>query len=337
MREPSFWWHEPTPAWASLLAPLSQVYGTIAARRMARPGERVAVPVICVGNLTVGGAGKTPTALAIASMLRQSGLAPAFLTRGYGGRLAGPVRVERTNDSADVGDEPLLLARAFPTIVAGDRPAGAIIAVAAGANVIVMDDGFQNPSLTKDFSLIVVDGWRGVGNGRVLPAGPLRAPIEAQLQHTDVLLVVGPRSGAAAPVIDAARSHGIPVLMARLMPDPATLALIVGRKVLAFAGIGDPEKFFETLREAGVVVAATRSFEDHHRYTAEEAEDLLAQAQQERLMLVTTEKDYVRLTGGGALADLARQTDALPVRLAFEDPSTMRMLLTGAVGRIRPI
>jgi tetraacyldisaccharide 4'-kinase len=295
------------------------------------------VPVICIGNLTVGGAGNTPAALAIALMLRQSGLTPAFLTRGYGGLLAGPVRVERTNDSADVGDEPLLLARAFPTIVARDRPAGAIIAVAAGANAIVMDDGFQNPSLTKDFSLIVVDGRRGIGNGRVQPAGPLRAPIAAQMEHSDALLVVGPQSAAADPAFDAARTRGIPILTARLVPDPAILALIVSRKVLAFAGIGDPEKFFATLRDAGVVVTASRAFEDHHRYTEEEAQDLLAQAQRDRLMLVTTEKDHVRLNGDGALADLARQTDALPVRLVFDNPSAMRMLLMTAVRRIRPI
>lgn len=337
MREPSFWWQEPAPAWTAVLAPLSRLYGTIAARRMTRPGERVTVPVICIGNLTVGGAGKTPAALAIAAMLRQSGLTPVFLTRGYGGRLTGPVRVERTNGSADVGDEPLLLARAFPTIVAADRPAGATIAISAGASAIVMDDGFQNPSLSKDFSLLVMDGRRGIGNGRVLPAGPLRAPIDAQMERANALLVVGPPSVEALPAIEAARAAGIPVLAARLVPDPAILELIVGRRVLAYAGIGDPDKFFATLRQAGVSVAATRAFDDHHRYTAEEAQDLLAWAKRDRLMLVTTEKDFVRLAGDGALAELAMQTDALPVRLVFEDPTVMRGLLAGAIRRIRPL
>src|SRR5690348_2940661 len=166
MREPAFWWRKPGLA-ASLLAPLGALYGAVAARRMRRLGQRARAPVVCIGNLTVGGAGKTPTAIAAAQALREAGAKPAFLTRGYGGRLAGPVAVAPTHDAADVGDEPLLLARVAPTVVARDRVAGAIAAVEAGADVIVMDDGFQNPALAKDLSLLVVDGRRGIGNGKV--------------------------------------------------------------------------------------------------------------------------------------------------------------------------
>jgi len=179
MRAPRFWW-DPPGILSTLLSPLAAIYGSVAARRLEQPGERVGIPVICIGNLTVGGAGKTPTALAIAHMLLAAGEKPMFLTRGYGGRLAGPVMVDPAHTAVQVGDEPLLLARVAPAIVAQDRVAGARLAKDNGASVIVMDDGFQNPALTKDLSILVVDA-RGTGNGRVLPAGPLRAPLKTQL------------------------------------------------------------------------------------------------------------------------------------------------------------
>jgi tetraacyldisaccharide 4'-kinase len=324
MREPPFWWRQSGPA-AALLAPIAALYGAVAARRMAQPGAKAGVPVVCIGNPTVGGAGKTPTALAVAQMLKAGGETPVFLTRGYGGRLAGPVRVDPSQHSAaDVGDEPLLLARAAPTIVAGDRVKGAQAAVAAGASVIVMDDGFQNPSLAKDFPILVVDAKRGIGNGRVIPAGPLRAPLDAQLDRARALVVVG--EGDAVPVLDDARKRALPVFRARLVPDAAFVASLAGKRVLAFAGIGDPEKFFATLRDAGITVAATRSFDDHHRYTRADAQALCGEAERAGLSLVTTEKDVARMQRDDDAGELAAHSRALPVTLTFDDEAGFRSL-----------
>jgi tetraacyldisaccharide 4'-kinase len=216
LKAPDFWWREPGLA-AQALAPLSRLYGAIAAHRMARPGVRAAVPVICVGNVTVGGAGKTPTALALAAMLAEMGRRPFVLMRGYGGRLPGPVRVEpERHGPADVGDEALLLARAAPTIVSRDRPTGAALAVAQGADVILMDDGLQNPSLAKDLTLAVFDGAVGVGNGLCLPAGPLRAPLAAQWPRIDAAIVIG--NGAPGDAVAAQAGLSVPVFRAALRP-----------------------------------------------------------------------------------------------------------------------
>lgn len=328
MREPAFWWREPGLA-ARLLAPLAALYGATAARRMRRRGTAVAAPVICIGNLTVGGAGKTPTAIAAARLLRDIGAKPAFLTRGYGGRLAGPVVVAPTHTAADVGDEPLLLSRIAPTVVARDRVAGAAAAIAAGADTIVMDDGFQNPSLDKNVSVLVIDGRRGIGNGKVFPAGPLRAPLEAQLARAHALLVVGEVGWSARGAIAAAQTAAPLQLTGRLVPDPAAVAALAGVPVLAFAGIADPDKFFATLRDAGIDVAATQRFADHHRLGAAEAQDLIAKADQMRLTLVTTEKDLARMTGDPALAPLAARCRTLPVSLELDKSSTLRDLLEG--------
>jgi tetraacyldisaccharide 4'-kinase len=290
------------------------------------------VPVVCIGNPTVGGAGKTPAALAVARMLQADGLTPVFLTRGYGGQLAGPVRVDPVQHrSLEVGDEPLLLARAAPTIVARDRVAGAQAAVAAGAGIIVMDDGFQNPSLAKDCSVLVVDANRGVGNGRVIPAGPLRAPFDVQLRHAQALIVVG--STPAAGIKDAARTRNLPLFGARLVPDARFLKLLGERHVLAFAGIGDPEKFFATLRAAGVAVDATSVFGDHHRYTRFDAQALCDEADREGLILVTTEKDVARMQGDDDLAQLSARSRALPVTLVFDDEAGFRSLLRERLAR----
>jgi tetraacyldisaccharide 4'-kinase len=326
MRDPSFWWRAPGPM-AGLLAPLGALYGGIAAHRLMQVGARARIPVVCVGNLTVGGAGKTPTAIAIARLLQAAGARPMFLTRGYGGRLGGPVAVAPAHGAADVGDEPLLLARVAPTIVARDRAAGARAAAAAGADVIVMDDGFQNPALAKDLALIVVDGRRGLGNGKVFPAGPMRAPLLAQIARAQALLVVGEAGPAAQPAIDAARARGLPVLAGRLVPDPAVVAALAARPALAFAGIADPEKFFATLRSAGIALGATQAFPDHHRFAAVEADDLITRADRAGLALVTTEKDLARLQGDPALAALARRATALPVTLAFDDADSIGRLL----------
>jgi tetraacyldisaccharide 4'-kinase len=316
MREPPFWWRA-SGLEAMLLAPAAALYGAVAARRLARSGHRTRVPVVCIGNPTVGGAGKTPLALATAAMLRAAGEQAVFLSRGYGGTLQGPILVDAARHRAvDVGDEPLLLAAAAPTVVSRDRVSGAEAAVAAGASVIVMDDGFQNPSLLKDFAVLVIDARRGLGNARVFPAGPLRAPLEPQLRRAQAMVVVG--TSGDSGIIDAARAHDLPVFRARLEPDAAFLDTIRGARVLAFAGIGDPEKFFATLEAAGVAVAARESFADHHRYTAAEAQALCARADRDGLVLVTTEKDLARLRGDEATAPLAMRAQALPVTLVLD-------------------
>jgi tetraacyldisaccharide 4'-kinase len=325
MREPAFWWRTPGMA-AALLAPAAAGYGAIAARAFKRKGYRARLPVLCVGNLTVGGSGKTPAAIAIASLFLAAGARPVFLTRGYGGRLAGPIRVDRRfHRAADVGDEPLLRARVTTTIVARDRVAGAALAESAG-NVIIMDDGFQNPSLSKDLALLVVDCRRGIGNGHMIPAGPLRAPLALQLDHAHAVLAVGETNGAGN-VIGEANNHGLPIFRGRLKPDPTALVALEDHKVLAFAGIADPGKFFATLASAGVATAVTASFPDHHRYTAGEARDLIVRAERDALHLVTTEKDLVRLQGEDGTADLAARATALPVTLVFEKEDAVRGLV----------
>ena len=334
MREPSVWWRE-AGAGARLLTPFAAAYGMVAAHRLKRRGNVAAVPVVCVGNPTVGGAGKTPTALAVARMLAAAGERPVFLTRGYGGREPGPVLVDPAKHrAADVGDEPLLLARAAPTIVARTRVAGASAAVTAGATVIVMDDGFQNPALAKDFSVLVVDSARGIGNGLVTPAGPLRAPLAAQLDRAHALMIIGTSTGAAGIAAEA-QARRIPVFYARLLPDAGTVTALDGGPVLAFAGIGSPEKFFTTLGAAGIALAATRSFGDHHRYTRAEATALCELAERQGLVLVTTEKDLARMHGDADTAQLAERVRALPVTLKFEDEAAFRSLMSARLAAAR--
>jgi len=302
---------------------------------MRARGRQAGLPVICLGNLTIGGAGKTPAALAVAQFLHAAHERPFFLSRGYGGRLAGPVRVNPAlHRAADVGDEPILLARLAPTVVARDRVAGATFARSAGASVIVMDDGFQNPSLAKDLSLILVDGRRGIGNGRVVPAGPLRAPLERQLDRAQALIVVGAPDGAAR-VIERAEERKIPLFHGKLEPDRAVVNAIGRRKVLAFAGIADPEKFFATLAAAGIEVANRAGFPDHHRFSAAEALDLVTQARANNLMLLTTEKDLARLTGQPELQRLATHASALPVRLVIEEQDRLRQMILNAIANYR--
>jgi len=328
MREPGFWWRRPGLA-SSLLAPLGLAYGSIAAKRMAKRGTLAGIPVICVGNFTLGGTGKTPTVLMLVALLRELGATPFILTRGYGGTTEGPHRVDADTDSAaQVGDEALLLARAAPTVVARDRVLGAAFAKAMGASVIVMDDGLQNPSLAKTLTIAVVDGRRGVGNGEVFPAGPLRAPLAAQMACCDALLVVGDGEGARAVM---SRAGARPVLRGALVPDAAAVKALRQRPVLAFAGIGDPDKFFATVEACGMHIAQRRAFADHHRFTAEEAAELVMAAEHDALALLTTEKDHARMRGDPALAALAAKAHALPVSMAIEEKEKLRELLVRAL------
>lgn len=288
MRAPEFWFR-PASAFGALLAPLGCAYGGIVAARARRaPSKPSAVPVLCVGNVVLGGAGKTPIALDLGARLAAHGHAVHFLTRGYGGRERGPLRVDPARDGADdVGDEALLLAAAAPTWVARDRPAGCAAAAAADARAVVMDDGFQNPSVAKAVSVLVIDGRRGFGNGRAFPAGPLREPVAGALARADAAVIVGDDR------------HGldlgpVPVWRARFVPGPEADHLR-GRRVVAFAGIGDPGKFFETLRAIGCDIADARPFPDHHPFAAAEIDAILASARGLDAVAVTTAKDAVRL------------------------------------------
>jgi tetraacyldisaccharide 4'-kinase len=327
MREPDFWWQAKG---GRLLAPFGAIYGAVAAYRLKSPGQKVGSPVICLGNLTMGGAGKTPAALAVGQLLLGEHKRPFFLARGYGGSLAGPVRVDPSIHSAtDVGDEPLLLAKLAPTFVARDRLAGASAARRDGADVIVMDDGFQNPSLAKDLAILVVDGRRAIGNGRVFPAGPLRAPLPVQVAHAQAVLVVGASAEGMASLLEHARRHDVAIFHGRLEPYRADLDMIGQRRVLAFAGLADPEKFYLTLREAGVAVAEHASFPDHHRYTAADARDLIARAGAANLALLTTEKDHARFAGNESLVELAAHSSVLRVQLKVKEQSEFRRLVLG--------
>ncbi|MHC6156449.1 tetraacyldisaccharide 4'-kinase [Bradyrhizobium elkanii] len=334
MREPAFW-HRPSSSTSQLLQPLAALYGAVAARRMRQSGVDAGIPVICVGNYHVGGAGKTPTVLALAKLLREIDERPVVLSRGYGGRLGGPVKVDRgSHTAADVGDEPLMMAASLPVVVSRDRAAGLALARAQDASVILMDDGFQNPSVAKDVCLIVIDGTRGIGNGRVIPAGPLRAPLVPQLERTDALIVVGEGSAAQSIAADLA-SRGKPVLSAHLKPDQASLAALSGTRALAFAGIGDPARFFNTLRASGVDVVRSKAFADHHAFTKEEIEALVADARGDALTPVTTEKDLARLRGPDGMPAWAQAIVPFAVTLQFDDGDALRRLVADQLFRAR--
>jgi tetraacyldisaccharide 4'-kinase len=328
---PDFWWRpEPTAA-ALALWPIARIWGAASAWRMAKSGAfRPSVAVVCVGNFVVGGAGKTPTAIALARMARARGLKPGLLASGYGGTATTPILVDPSVHTADqVGDEALMLAAVAPTVVSRDRAAGARRLVEENVEIIIMDDGFQNPSLVHDLALVAVDAAVGIGNGLVIPSGPLRAPLKPQVQRADALLVIG-EGEAADPLIRAAARAGTATLRARIKPT----RLKEWRKdpILAFAGIGHPEKFFATLREAHAPVARTLSFPDHYKYGEADATKLLQIADAEKLRLVTTEKDLVRLSGAtGALAKLRERIEPFHVILEFENPVAIGEMLDEAV------
>lgn len=325
---PRFWWDPRPAAAATALRPLAALYGAAAGRRMAGTGAGVGVPVVCVGNFVVGGAGKTPVALEIARHLTAAGQDPAFVSRGYGGRGAprgAPFRVEPDRHGArEAGDEPLLLARVAPCFVARDRLSAARAAAAAGATVVLMDDGLQNPALDKDLGIAVVDGAVGVGNGLCLPAGPLRAPMGAQWRAIGLVVVVGPGRPGDVLAADAA-ARRIPVQRAAFEADERALAALRGRRLVAFSGIARPAKFFATLDEAGLDVAERIGFPDHHPYSARDRDRLLRAAAAAGGGLVTTEKDRVRLPPGFP-------ADTLPVRLRFDDEAPLEDLLGALIG-----
>ncbi len=310
MRAPDFWVSDGPIA--RLLSPLGALYGLAGTlRRVVTTPLRLPIPVICVGNLTAGGTGKTPTALAIAALLAAAGKRPAFLTRGYGGREAGPLVVDsKRHDAAAVGDEALLLAAAFPTLVARNRAAGGTLAIDQGADLLILDDGFQNPTLAKDFSLLVFDGGAGLGNGKLIPAGPLRESLADGAKRADFALIIGnDRTGLRQRL-------ALPVLTGRLVADPADVASLRGKPLFAFAGIGRPQKFFDSLTDAGLDLRGTVEFPDHHRFSAPELADLRLKARAAQAELVTTAKDFVRLAPDDRVA-----VSVLRIALTPDDPA----------------
>ncbi|HEY1454622.1 MAG TPA: tetraacyldisaccharide 4'-kinase [Roseiarcus sp.] len=326
MKTPAFWSKRRPTLLARLLQPVGALYGRTTARRMRGPSERAGAPTICVGNFVAGGAGKTPAALALARMLIGNGRRVAFLSRGYGGseRLE-PLMVDpNTHSAATVGDEPLLLAKVAPCWVGTDRLRSARSAVEAGANALVLDDGLQNPALVKDLAFAAVDGETGFGNGLCVPAGPLRAPVSVQLPFVRALIVLGGEEAALSAI--AGSAPGKPLIRASLEPDALAAAPLIGREVVAFAGIARPEKFYATLRRVGAQIVMTRNFADHHPYTPREIEALIEEAGRRSALLATTEKDLVRLGARHALAVMT-----LPVTLRFEEPGVVQRMLRQAL------
>ncbi len=313
MRAPAFWQHD--GLLPRLLAPISAVVANATARRVALPGWRAPVPVVCCGNAGVGGAGKTTLALDLGARLLRRGARVAFVTRGYGGQVTRTVRVDGSHDAADVGDEALLLAALAPTFVGADRAASAHAAVADGATVLVMDDGLQNPGLIKDLSFLVIDGATGFGNGRVLPSGPLREPVHAAATRCQAAVLIGSDVAGAAMALPA----GLPVLRATLQPEANGLG---GTRVFAFAGIGRPAKFFATVAESGAVVVGQRPFPDHHRFRPAELRQLARRAEALGAALVTTPKDAVRLP-----PEWRARVAVASVALAWADPTSLEALL----------
>jgi len=354
LKEPSWWYgsagdaggigggqgEQGVPLAARLLTPLAFLYGWVAVSRFrrAKPYSST-LPVICVGNFTAGGTGKTPTALALCAMLEQMGEHPAFLTRGYGGSRKGPHWVNSSSDRAqDVGDEPLLLARRAPTMIARDRRSGAR-AIERGPpgearrpTVIIMDDGLQNPSLVKDLTIGLVSAARGIGNGRVIPAGPLRMPMPLQLGLVDVVVSTGVEEddANALQILRERTLAGFGGPLLRAWPQATgNLDWLGGVRVLAFAGIAAPQRFYNLLERLGADIVERRSFKDHHPLSNTDALELTAQAARLNAQIVTTDKDFVRLGHSSALSQLREQACAVSVNMTFdvEDKQILAKLL----------
>jgi tetraacyldisaccharide 4'-kinase len=325
MREPAFWRTDGGRGSGAftraLLSPLGAIHAWSVARRIRTTlPARAEIPVICVGNLTVGGTGKTPVCSAIATRLADMGHTPATLSRGYGGRLKGPLRVDPDRHSAaEVGDEPLLLARSAMAWISRNRPAGAEAMARSGADVLVMDDGHQNPSLAKDLSIVVVDGLAGWGPGTIFPAGPLREPVAKGLARADAVIAMMPDAATAPDYRRLGLDElQIPVFHAWLEPAAAPPE----GNLVAFAGIGRPQKVFDALAAAGARLCETAEFPDHHPYSRRDIAGLEALARAHHARLVTTEKDWVRLDAGAR-----KRIIAWPVRARFANPAALDGLL----------
>ena len=324
MRAPAFWQDSDARLLPLLLSPLGWITAQATRRRLRRPGWHAPVPVICCGNLGVGGAGKTTLTLDLLQRLQARGIDVHALTRGYGGTARGVLRVDPSHHAASLtGDEALLLARQAPTWISADRAASAHAAVALGAQCLVMDDGMQNPGLRQDGILLVIDGETGFGNGHPLPAGPLRETIAHGAARAHAAILIGPdRRGTLDRL-----PKSLPVLRAGLSMAPEAHALL-GRRLVAFAGIGRPDKFFDALKAIGLDIVLQRGFPDHHRYRARELDGLAADADARQALLVTTPKDAVRLPEA-----FRAKVAVLGVGLQWQDPRSIESLLDSLVLR----
>lgn len=331
---PPFWW-KPNAWQGWLLAPIGMIFGKVSAARMdASAEEAVDVPVICVGNFIAGGAGKTPTVQMLCKYLASRKFKPGILSRGYGGAVTSPTVVNLEHHNAhDVGDEALLHAEKHTTVVSANRPQGAKILIDKGCDIIVMDDGFQNASLAKDYCLVVIDSKRALGNGFTMPAGPLRVPFKRQLHHASSVLIIGEHEPGIRLVRKIARSGrqafhaGISVI---------GRSKLRGSNVLAFAGIADPTKFYDTLESIGVKIVDRESFGDHHYFLDEECSDLLERAEKQKLKLITTSKDHARLKGMGEKRNqLAEAAQILNIQLVPENPSMLEQITNKAIANFK--
>ena len=325
MKPPLFWINPPEKPGiaARMLWPLSCVWSFLDKRRWVQGAHlRLPVPVVCIGNINMGGTGKTPTVIEVVTRLIDLGKTPHIVSRGYGGTLQGPIQVSERGHSADeVGDEPLLLAAFAPCWVSKDRGAGAQAAVAAGADVIVLDDGMQNPSLAVDLTVLVADAQIGFGNQRVFPAGPLRQTVEAGLDRADLVLAIG--AVASRKLFFASLSLPVDTPTAGGALEPLETGMEwQGLRALAFAGIGRPEKFFDTLRALGADIVASHSFADHQKLAPSMLRRMEGEADALHAQMVTTEKDAVRLP-----VSYRQKVLTLPVRLQLDDPEPLVMAL----------
>lgn len=322
---PPFWWEKRD--WrARALYPLSCIYSFVATKRMINARrEKLDVPVLCVGNFTVGGTGKTPVAIALAKQAKKMHLTPGFLSRGYGGSIGEPHVVDRKHDSArQVGDEPMLLAEHALTATTPNRVAGAKLLMQRGCDLLIMDDGFQSAQIHMDYALVVVDGRYGIGNGHVLPGGPLRARLIDQVRLATGIVRMGEDKAGEAVVRQAARA-GRPIFNAWLRARGADK--FAGRRFLAFAGIGHPDKFFKTVTQVGGEIVMSRSFADHHFYANDELRELVETAEGAGLELITTAKDFARLRNGTARKELLDKLNVLEIDAVFENAIATRRII----------
>lgn len=325
MRAPSFWFRPRQNAGIipHILSPLSLIWSEITKRRLKKGSwTKVNVPIVCVGNINAGGTGKTPSVIALISILNRMEIRAHVISRGYGGSLEGPTKVdEKEHSAAEVGDEPLLIAPFAPCWVSKDRLLGVQAAVDAGAEVVILDDGFQNPSIHKDLNIVVVDAEVGFGNGYVIPAGPLREKLSDGLSRADVVLSIGNSNAQAAFSKEWPETNDITNWQGEIAPLNTGMDWSEMR-VLAFAGIGRPQKFFDTLVSVGAHVVATHSFGDHEPYGDAILQRLLKEAKSQNAQLITTEKDMVRIP-----PRFRREVMPFPVRLSLNSEESVETIL----------
>lgn len=314
MKTPRYWQNKNIIS--TLLSPFGCVYGLATALRIKfKKGYRAKVPVICIGNVTAGGVGKTPVAMSVAELLKSHGKKPFFVSRGFGGHLSGVLVDTKTHTAYDVGDEPLMLASVAPTVVCPNRAEGARLAEANGADIIIMDDGFQNPGLKKDISFLVFNGELGIGNGQIIPAGPLRESLKSGLKRADAVIFIGEDKTGLLSKIDK------PVFCADIVEQKPKHQSV---SVIAFAGIGYPQKFYRSLEKCGLKPVNTYDFADHHMYTKDELKAILKKAKKKNLPVYTTSKDYVKIP-----TDMQKDFCVLEIRADFKQSDALWQFMAG--------